>query len=188
MVAFKSYAPNLVANDRNQLVDVFARDRIAGTTERISVNRAGGDSNDDSFPPSVSHDGRFVAFGSLASNLAPYDTNFVANVFVRDRMRQTTLVVDVNDDGELGNNGTPDVAPAITGDGVQIAFVSLASNLAGPDNQVLDVFIVCNPFVATAPAVPPQPLRSALKRSVASLLAGADRASSRISASLLRRQ
>lgn len=70
------------------------------------------------------------------------------------------MIADVNDDGEIGNRGTVDVAPAITGDGVQVAFVSLASNLAGKDNEVSDVFIVCNPFLATPPAVPPGSLQT----------------------------
>jgi len=69
-----------------------------------------------------------------------------------------TLIADVNDDGEIGNRGTLDVAPAVSGDGVQIGFVSLASNLAGLDNEVPDVFVVCNPFLPTPPAPPACPL------------------------------
>jgi len=158
VVAYKSEADNLVPGDRNGLVDVFATDRLANTAERISVSRGGGDADAVSFPPSISDDGRFVAFGSLATNLAAGDTNNTSNVFVRDRQRGETLIVDVNDGGEIGNRGTPDVAPAITGDGVQIGFISLASNLAGSENEVLDVFIVCNPFLATPPVIAPGPL------------------------------
>jgi len=161
VVAYKSEASNLVANDRNGLVDVFATDRVANTTERISVSRGGGDADGVSFPPSVSGNGRFVAFGSLATNLAAADSNNTSNVFVRDRQTARTLIADVNDDGQIGNRGTLDVAPALTRDGIQIGFVSLASNLApaAHDNEAPDVFIVCNPFLATAPAVPPMPLR-----------------------------
>jgi hypothetical protein len=131
-----------------------------GPTERISASRGGGDSDDVSFPPSITHDGRFIAFGSLATNLTALDTNHTSNVFVRDRQAGLTLAVDVNVEGGAANGGTLDGAPSITGDGVQIGFVSSASNLVDTDNEVPDVFIVCNPFVATAPAVPPGRLQS----------------------------
>lgn len=144
-VAFKSLADNLVPGDYNGLVDVFVRDRVAGTTERVSVNRYGGDADGISFPPSISYEGRFVAFGSLATNLVGGDVNDVADVFVRDRQTGVTYLVDVNDEGQEANRGTADIAPALTGDGLQVGFVSLASNLAGPDNGARDVFVVCNP-------------------------------------------
>jgi hypothetical protein len=159
VVAFKSYADNLVPDDRNDQVDIFARDRTTATTERISDSWRGGDADDASFPPSISHDGRFVAFGSLATNLTPFDANWTSNVFVRDRQRDQTLLVDVNEDGEQNDRGTLDVAPSIAGDGLQIGFVSLAANLSPLDADVADVFLVCNPFVSTPPAIPPQALR-----------------------------
>jgi Tol biopolymer transport system component len=150
-VAFKSLADNLVPDDHNALVDVFVRDRVAGTTERVSVSRIGGDADEMSFPPSISYDGRFVAFGSFATNLVSGDVNDVSDVFVRDRQDDVTYLVDVNDEGEEANAGTPDIAPALTGDGVLVGFVSLASNLAGPDNGQSDVFVVCNPALPTPP-------------------------------------
>jgi hypothetical protein len=97
-VAFTSLADNLVRRDRNNVSDVFVRDRQRGTTERVSVSSAGVEGNDDSGTfqtlnePSISADGRFVAFDSLASNLVPGDTNGAPDlqpsgedVFVRDR-------------------------------------------------------------------------------------------------------
>ena len=99
------------------------------------------------FPPSISYDGRFVAFGSAASNLVRADLNHLPSVFVRDREFQLTLLVDVNERGEQANGGTPDVPPSVSGDGRQIGYVSFASNLAGPDrNETADVFIAGNPF------------------------------------------
>jgi len=94
-----------------------------------------------------------VAFGSFAENLVSADTNVTSNVFVRDRQNAVTYLVDVNDEGQEANRGTPDIAPAITADGVQIGFVSLASNLAGPDNDANDVFVVCNPALRTPPSL-----------------------------------
>ena len=152
IVAFKSLSTNLVSNDRNGVVDVFVRDRGAGTTERISVDVNGNDANDFSFPPSLSNDGRFVGFGSFATNLAPDDTNRTSDVFVRDRMIGRTLLVDVNDQGQLGNGGTPDIPPAMSGDGMQIGFVSASSNLVPNDhNDQPDVFEVENPFFKGCP-------------------------------------
>lgn len=147
IVAFKSLADNLVPADLNNVVDVFARDRAAGTTELISANYRGGDANDFSFPPSVSGDGRFVAFGSFANNLVPGQADIVANMYVRDRQIGRTVYVDVNAEGQLGNNGVPDIPPGVSGDGRQIAFASSASNLTANDrNSVQDVFAALNPF------------------------------------------
>ncbi len=84
-VAFDSYASNLVAGDTNGDADVFVHDRATGATERVSVSSAGEQGNGGSWWPVISAEGRFVAFGSVASNLVAEDTNGVADVFVRDR-------------------------------------------------------------------------------------------------------
>jgi Tol biopolymer transport system component len=68
--------PNLVPGDTNNSYDVFVRDRAAGTLERVSVDSAGVQGNDWSFAPSISADGRYVAFDSIASNLVADDGNF----------------------------------------------------------------------------------------------------------------
>lgn len=87
-VAFLSGATNLVAGDDNRALDVFVRDRQAGATERVNVD-AGGREADGAFGgsriPSLSADGRFVAFESDASNLVAGDTNSARDVFMRDR-------------------------------------------------------------------------------------------------------
>ena len=147
LVAFKSLADNFVPNDNNGVVDVFAYNRDTKTIERISVDLSGGDANDFSFPPSVSGDGRFVVFGSFATNLVPNDSNSSADVFVRDRQIGITKLVDVNDQGVEADGGTVDVPPSISQDGTQIGFVSFASNLVdGDTNQAVDVFATLNPF------------------------------------------
>jgi hypothetical protein len=84
-VAFWSYASNLVAGDTNARSDIFVRNRPSGTTERVSVDIAGAQAIDFSLYPSLSGDGRFVAFESLASNLVAGDTNGAEDIFVRDR-------------------------------------------------------------------------------------------------------
>jgi Tol biopolymer transport system component len=82
-VAFNSAASNLVASDSNDALDVFVRDRLAGLTRRVSVGAAG-QANGDSFQPTITADGRSVAFHSIASNLVVRDTNACWDVFVRD--------------------------------------------------------------------------------------------------------
>jgi Tol biopolymer transport system component len=84
-VAFESFAENLVPGDTNRAADIFVRDRQAGTTERISVSTVGAQANGVSRVPSISADGRFVAFSSEADNLVPGDTNSRTDVFVAER-------------------------------------------------------------------------------------------------------
>jgi Tol biopolymer transport system component len=95
-VAFASLANDLVAGDTNGWWDIFLRDRLARRTERISVSTSGAQANADSFAPSISADGRYVAFVSTATNLAGGDTDGVVDVVVRDRVAHTTVRVSVS--------------------------------------------------------------------------------------------
>ena len=90
-VAFKSFASNLVAGDTNGTADVFVRDLVDDTTERVSVGTAGGQSSGLSEQPAISGDGRYVAFQSFGSNLVAGDTNGLEDIFVRDRDRPAPL-------------------------------------------------------------------------------------------------
>jgi Tol biopolymer transport system component len=85
LVAFTSSATNLVAGDTNATNDAFVRDRALATTERVNLGFDGREADGPAFSPSISADGRYVAFESDASNLVPGDTNGVRDVFVRDR-------------------------------------------------------------------------------------------------------
>jgi hypothetical protein len=90
-VAFASFASNLVAGDSNGLLDVFVHDRQTGATERVSVDSSGGQAGGGSSGgPEISADGRFVIFGSDASNLVPGDSNGSADVFVHGAPWQNT--------------------------------------------------------------------------------------------------
>src|SRR5262249_2597907 len=80
-VAFQSQSP-LVPGDTNGLPDIFVRDLVAGTIERVSVSSQGGQATGESFGASISADGSLVAFASLAANLVSADTNAVSDVFV----------------------------------------------------------------------------------------------------------
>jgi Tol biopolymer transport system component len=139
-VAFDSWAPDLVAGDTNDRVDVFVRDRQTNTTQRVSLSSSGVEGNDTSWYPAISGDGRFVAFQSFASNLVSGDTNSAEDVFVRDRQTSTTIRVSVSSGGVQGNAGSWD--PAITPDGRYVAFYSEASTLVTSDtNGYQDVFV-----------------------------------------------
>ena len=137
-VAFGSDATNLVPGDTNGEADVFVHDRRTGTTERVSVGPGGGQGNGESFSPSLSADGRFVAFQSYATNLVPGDTNNTSDVFVRDRGTGTTERVSVRRDGVHDTSDTL----TLSADGRFVAFHSEASNLVvGDTNGEVDVFV-----------------------------------------------
>jgi Tol biopolymer transport system component len=141
-VAFSDNAPSLVEGDRNFRYDVFVRDRVRGETTRVSVSSAGAEGNDDAgFFPSISANGRFVAFLSLASNLVRGDTNHRADVFVHDRKRGKTTRVGVSSTGEEANDGSIWL-PAISDNGRFVAFFSRSTNLVPNDhNGTADFFV-----------------------------------------------
>ena len=126
-VAFHSDATNLVPGDTNAVSDVFVHDRQTGVTERISLDSNEVQANNSSFNPSISADGRFVAFNSGATNLVSGDTNARTDVFVRDRATGVTTRVTVNSNGVEADRGGRE--GSISGDGRYVAFSSLATNL-----------------------------------------------------------
>ena len=160
-IAFSSQASNLVPHDVNLAEDVFVRDRQTGITRRVSVNSLGGESNAASTEPTISADGRFVAFESRATTLLGFDatgqdapkmlvnpdgifdlgdTNFVPDIFVHDLATARTERVSVAGDGTQANLDS--YGASISGDGRYVAFVSLATNLvAGDTNKVREVFL-----------------------------------------------
>jgi Tol biopolymer transport system component len=116
-VAFDSWATNLVTNDSNAKGDVFVRDRVAGTTGRVSVG-VFGQGNGDSTEPAMSSDGQTVGFQSFASNLAWWDTNSTSDVFVRSG--GTTVRASLTDaEGQYNVNAAD---PSISADGSRVAF------------------------------------------------------------------
>ena len=139
-VAFWSAANSLVIGDTNNAKDIFLHDRETGITERVSVSSAGAQANAGSFVPTISADGRFVAFRSSASNLVPGDNNNSTDIFVRDRQLNTTSRVSVAASGAEAN-GFSD-APQISANGRFVAFLSAASNLVGDDDNLQnDIFL-----------------------------------------------
>jgi Tol biopolymer transport system component len=144
-VAFQSNATNLVASDTNSTEDVFVFDRQTGSTTRVSVGPGGAQSESagTSTSPSISGDGRYVAFVSAARNLMSTDTNSdkngAADVFVHDRQSGTTTNVSVASDGTPANFASE--RPAMSADGRVVAFDSIASTLVPGDTGSSDVFV-----------------------------------------------
>ncbi|MDX6257475.1 MAG: hypothetical protein QOJ11_3809 [Frankiales bacterium] len=131
-VAF-SGSSALAGNDSNGVNDVFLRDRTAGTTIRLSSNALGAAGNGASTDVSISADGRFVAFDSLASDLVTGDTNNRQDVFVYDRMSALLSRVSVSDTATQGDKAS--LLPAISGNGQYVAFISNSTNLIGSETN-----------------------------------------------------
>jgi PKD repeat protein len=152
-VAFVSDAGDLVVDDTNGVPDVFLHDTCLGapagctaSTVRVSVSSDGTQGNDSSGSGSLGAAGRFVAFGSSATNLA---ANQVSGAFVRD----TCLGVPAGCTPSTVWLGQW-LSPAISADGQSVAFVSSASNLVPNDtNASQDVFLASTGGTGTAPAV-----------------------------------
>ena len=139
-VSFYSNAKNLVNGDTNDRSDIFVHDRETGKTTRVSVRTNGVQGDSRSYHPSISSDGRYVAFDSIASNLVNKDTNGYWDIFVHDRETGKTTRVSVRTNGVQGDGGSN--FPSISSDGRYVAFYSYATNLVNGDtNGVSDTFV-----------------------------------------------
>jgi Tol biopolymer transport system component len=139
-LAFVSTADNLVPRDTNGAADVFLRDLTGGKTTRVSVAGRRVQANGTSSEPSLSANGRYLAFVSSATNLAQRDENDQADVFVRDLKLRTTKRISLGIRGAEPNCACFD--PVISGNGLFVAFSSFASNLVPRDtNRSSDVFV-----------------------------------------------
>jgi Tol biopolymer transport system component len=136
-----------VPGDTNRARDIFVYDRDNGTLERVSMGPGGRQANGDSQRPTLSTDGRYVAYWSAADNLVDNDLNRVTDCFVSDRQTHETIRVDVGP-GDVQANGEC-ARPVISGDGNLVAFESAATNLEKPTvlgkstdtNKARDVFV-----------------------------------------------
>jgi Tol biopolymer transport system component len=141
-VAFVSTSTNLSPGQHHGAAAVYVRDVRAGKTEVVSVSRDSEQLGDGSFSvhPSVSANGRYIAFESDASNLVPGDTNIASDVFVRDRLHETTSRVSVSSTDRQAK-GTS-LEPVISANGRFVAYYSSARNLVpGPTNSSWGVFV-----------------------------------------------
>ena len=127
-VAFVSDAPDLVPGDPLVTRNVFVRDRQSATTEMVDVSSSGAYAGADAAGSlGMSDDGRYVVFGSRATNLVAGDTNNADDIFLRDRTAAATQRVSVGADGQQANQES--TAPAVSDDGQRVVFQSWATNL-----------------------------------------------------------
>ena len=138
-IAFASDAANLVRNDTNNYRDVFVRDLALGTNILVSVAANGGGANGISSEPSISGDGRYVAFASFATNLLTGDTNLSEDVFRRDLQSGTTTLVSRSVNGGFGNGDS--LSPTISQDGKYVLFRSQAQNLGSGTFSSVNLFL-----------------------------------------------
>jgi hypothetical protein len=143
IVAFASGADNLVPLDTNGDTDVFVHDAVTGITTRVSVNWQGKESQGDNGCPSMSADGRYVAFLSRAWNMFQGGDNVATpiwEVYLHDRQGPQTIRVSMPLGG--GFAGDHSACPKISADGRRVAFASAAADLVPDDtNGVSDVFV-----------------------------------------------
>jgi len=135
-IAFSSNAADLVPGDTNGHSDVFVKDRTTGVLERVSVDASGGQGTGvssqgytGSFDPSISDDGRYVAFASAANNLVPGDLNNRTDIFLKDRWTGAVTLLSVTAAGVQADQEC--THPDLSGDGRYVVFSSQANNLTG---------------------------------------------------------
>ena len=133
-VGFASAASDLVDGDTNGMVDVFLRDMVAGTTAMVSATQTGAPGNLSSGLNSasgtheISDDGRYVAFTSNATNLVATPNNGKQQVYVKDMLTGLVTRASVDASNAAGNDTSS--APALSGNGHVVAFVSQAANFS----------------------------------------------------------
>ena len=139
-IAFTSAASNLVPGDTNGVLDAFLVDRDLTAFSRISVSSAGIQGNGHSGGPVISRDNRFIAFGSISTNLDPADTDVVADIYLRDLQQGTTILVSKRLGSGSSLWGT--LAPSISGDGRYVAYPCGDDNvIPGDSNNAWDIFV-----------------------------------------------
>lgn len=139
-IAFASTSTDLVAGDTNAKNDIFVRDTLADTTIRVSVSSGGTQANGDSSRPSISSDGRYLAFQSTATNLVANDTNGTSDVFVRDLVGKSTIRASLRSTGAQSVGSAE--WPSISDDGKKVAFQTDDDAMAlGEGNGQVDSYV-----------------------------------------------
>jgi Tol biopolymer transport system component len=137
-VAFSSDAENLVAGDDNFATDVFVRDTVAGTTERISVTASGVQVDEASYSPSISADGRYIAFIADSDDFSPQDDNLSADAYVVTRSPRTVTLASVAG-GIVADWGVSEAV--LSADGRHLAFTTDMDFTVNDQNGSDDVYV-----------------------------------------------
>ncbi len=149
-IAFTSSASNLVEEDNNGFSDIFVHDMETGITERVSRGYPGDEADGQSFLPSISWDGRMVAFTSSATNLVPGEKRQGPAVYVFDKATERTTLVSVSGDGRTASGDSFSLPCSISGDGRNILFLLETTDLSAADsNSTEDLFVRDLPSGAT---------------------------------------
>ena len=158
-VAFESPADTLVGGGKNGVDDVFVRDLTTGRTTMVSVTPDGRPASKASGAPSISADGRMVAFESQSPDViglgADVDAHLAAvaiiqpsEVYERDTTTEETVLVSADRNGRPG--GAVSAQPSVGGNGRFVAFASTSPNLVrGDSGPIADVFLRDMPPVPT---------------------------------------
>lgn len=143
LLAFESRAANLDPGDMDTTSDIFVKDLTTGNLTLVSTSEEGMKGNGDSHFPTISRDGRFVAFNSASTNLDPDDTDTVIDVYLKDLWTGEVTVVSTSEAGVKGNgDSSPFGPPSISNDDHRVAFDSMASNLDPDDSDAQrDVYV-----------------------------------------------
>lgn len=147
LVVYISRATNIVPGDTNENNDVFVYNVQTGATQRVNVTSRGKQAVGETYYPDISYDGRFVTYGSLASNLVMADSNDGLDIFLFDRNAHVTRRINRGShDGVQANDWS--FYSSMSGDGKTVAFVSRATNLSGEANvPPMQLYQVHNPVV-----------------------------------------
>ncbi len=140
-VAFESTSSTFSLVDLNAQRDIYLHDRETGATTLISRGMSGNAGNGSSGFPSISNDGRWIAFVSDSDDLVPGDSNGEQDVFLYDGLFETIRRVSVNESGGESSGGTVG-QPAMSADGQTIAFASRASDIVAGDSETfVDIYV-----------------------------------------------
>lgn len=137
-VVFDSLAGNLVVGDFNMARDIFLRDRLAGTTIRISARPDGGELYCSSQHAQITPDGRYIVFDSCGAPVPPTIDGYT-QVYRHDRLTGETQLMTIDGDGKPGNSSS--YRPQISDDGSVVLFYSFASNLGSAANPTGDYYL-----------------------------------------------
>jgi Tol biopolymer transport system component len=132
-VAFACKGSNLVPGDGNDVQDIFVRDVVRNRTILVSAPGAAPIADGDSDAPSISADGRFVAFQSLADNLVPGDTDRGSDVLLKD-LETGTLSLLSPGLGGMDSNGSS-ANPILTPDARFVVYATTSSNITPDDTK-----------------------------------------------------
>jgi len=139
-VAFTSETDDLIPGSSNVYRGVFVHDFLTGTNALVSVDTNGlANANGQSTDPSISGDGRYVAFASAASNVTPLATNLIPNIFLRDLQAGTTTLITVNSNGTDSGNAASSL-PVLSSNAQFVLFRNQAANLVPGTSSALNLY------------------------------------------------